>query len=177
MSYERLEKNLIDNITEAQIKLGYDGRPMSLNYTVQSLRHLTDREDVEKALDEFAEEVSPRLGKLTFHGIRDGFCITVPAEGTAYVHEKQEADSFICTFIEAIRSHTTLENVLGVFRKYSDDVSVTEMENEEFQYLVYFRNGIPDDYRYCLSVEEEIDGSHHITYHRFIAEDYEELGF
>ena len=56
-------------------------------------------------------------------------------------------------------------------------MSAEEVNNGEFDYLVRFSDGIPDEYLYCLSVEEEIDGSVHVTYHRFIKEDYEELGF
>ena len=177
MDFKRLEKNLTDNILEAQIKLGYDGRPMSLNYTNASLMHLTGTEDTDSMLKEFAEYAVSRLGKLTFRSIKDGICITVPSEGTAYVHDKADKNGFISRFIDTVRSHTTVEKVLDVFREFSDDVAVQEMDNEEFQYLVYFRNGEPDDYRYCLSVEEEIDGSSHITYHRFIEEDYNDLGF
>lgn len=177
MDLQRLEKNLFDNVLEAQLKLGYEGRPMSLNYTSSSLKHLTGTDDIEKALDEFAAQSVERFGKMTFRSISGGYCITVPTEGTAYVHENSEKNSFMHRFIETVRSHTTIEKVLDVFREFSDDVEVTEMNNDEFQYLVYFRNGIPDDYRYCLADEEEIDGSHHITYHRFIAEDYDDLGF
>ncbi|MBD5159206.1 MAG: DUF3877 family protein [Ruminococcus sp.] len=54
---------------------------------------------------------------------------------------------------------------------------IEEKNNDEFNYLVYFVDGIPDEYLYCLTVEEEIDGHLHITYHRFTREDYEELGF
>ena len=31
MNFKRLEKNLLDNIKEAQLKLGFENRPMSLN--------------------------------------------------------------------------------------------------------------------------------------------------
>lgn len=38
--------------------------------------------------------------------------------------------------------------------------------------IVYFEDGIPDDYRYCLSLEGE-----HMIYHKFTPEDYEDFGF
>ena len=38
--FRRLEKHILDNILEAQVKLGYEGRSMSLNYTETSLKHL-----------------------------------------------------------------------------------------------------------------------------------------
>lgn len=179
MDIQRLEKNLCDNILEAQIKLGYDGRPMSLNYTTSSLCHLTGitADDTETMLSKFSEKVSPRLGEITFRPIKDGYCLTVPSEGTEYVNRNSDGSEFIRKFIELIRSHPTVEEVLRLFRSFSDNVTVSEVNNEEFRYLVYFTDGIPDDYRYCISAEEEMDGSIHVTYHRFIKEDYDALGF
>lgn len=180
-NFERLEKHILDNIFEAQVKLGYEGRAMSLNYTSDSLNHLLGEnlspDRMKQALSDFSEYSAPRLGKLTFAEIRKGFYITVPPEGTKFVHSFYDGEQFISRLVEGVREHLPLEEILDIFRSFSDAVSVTEMNNGEFQYLVYFENGIPDDYRYCLSVDEEIDGSVHVTYHRFIREDYDDLGF
>lgn len=169
MDYSRLEKNLTDNIKEAQIKLGYDNRPMSLNYMTASLNHLTGGECAESELSEFAEYVKNRLGELSFRAIKDGWCITVSADGTAYVNSLTSGYEFITELISAVRSHgTSMEQVLDIFRKYSSNITVKEILNDEFDLLVY---GV-DDYYYCLT-----DEGCHITYHRFIREDYEDLGF
>jgi len=176
-----LEKHILDNILEAQIKLGYEGRSMSLNYTKNSLIHLLGEnlsdDNIRQILFDFAEYTTPRLGKLSITDISNGFCITIPSEGTAYVHALNDKKSFICALVEAVRQHRSLEDILGIFRSFSDSVSVTETDNDEFHYLVYFENGVPDDYLYCLTVDEEIDGSLHVTYHRFIKEDYEDFNF
>lgn len=182
MDFERLERNICDNIIEAQLKLGYEKLPLSLNYTLSSLGNLLGRKmdaaDMQYVLFQFALYVQPALGQLTFRPIKDGFCITVPEEGTAFVHENCGGDGFMKDFIDIVRGHcSSVEQVLDVFRKYSGNVSAEEVNNGEFDYLVRFSDGIPDEYLYCLSVEEEIDGSVHVTYHRFIKEDYEELGF
>lgn len=181
MNYKRLEKNLCDNIAEAQIKLGYDDNPMSFNYMSSSLNHLLGTElnddELENTLSQFAEYVEKHLGELNFRPIKNGFCITVPSKGTRYIHNNIIENSFIYEFVNTVRSHTTINNVLDVFRKYSSDVIIKEIDNDEFNFLVYFPAGIPDEYRYCLTVEEEIDGSSHIIYHRFIKEDYEDFGF
>ena len=100
MNYQRLEKNLIDNILEAQIKLGYDGRPMSLNYTNSSLHHLTGAENIDDMLKGFSEYTQSRLGQLAFRSIKDGVCITVPSEGTAYVHENTDKNGFISRLLK-----------------------------------------------------------------------------
>jgi hypothetical protein len=42
----------------------------------------------------------------------------------------------------------------------------------EFDYLVYFEDGVPDDYRYCIT-----DEGCHLIYHRFTPEDYEDFQF
>ena len=44
------------------------------------------------------------------------------------------------------------------------------VDADGYDYVVYFLDGKPDDYRYCLSMEEG-----HLTYHRFTKEDYEQL--
>ena len=43
---------------------------------------------------------------------------------------------------------------------------------EEFDLLLYFPDGKPDSYYYCLKQEGE-----HVLYHRFTREDYLSFGF
>ncbi|MBR3667298.1 MAG: DUF3877 family protein [Ruminococcus sp.] len=177
MDFKRLEKNLCDNIYEAQLKLGYDKLPMSLNYMSTSLKHLTGTDVTEDILLAFADEAENRLGRLTFRPIKNGFCITIPAEGTEYVHNSIDDRSFMEKLVSAVASHCSTEPLMELFRSASSDVVIKEINNEEFRYLVYFPDNIPDEYYYCISEEEEIDGSIHASYHRFIREDYEDLGF
>lgn len=168
MNYSRLEKNLTDNIKEAQLKLGYDNRPMSLNYMNASLNHLLGIECTAEVLANFADYAKSRLGKLDFRAIKDGWCITVSAEGTAYVNSLTGYD-FMSELISAVRQHgTTMEQVLDIFRRHTENLIIKEIHNDEFDLLVY---GV-DDYYYCLT-----DEGCHITYHRFTQEDYEDLGF
>lgn len=180
MTFDRLEKNICDNIYEAQLKLDYDHRPMSLNYTNSSLCHLmgiNDSAQLPQLLEKFADSVAQKLGKLTFHSTKNGFCITIPSEGTAYVNAQSSGYGFMKRLVEAVRDHADTEKILGIFREASENVSITEINNEEFRYLACFPDMKPDEYYYCISEEEEIDGSIHASYHRFIREDYEELGF
>lgn len=177
MNYKRLEKNIIDNIKEAQIKLGFDNRPMSLNYAESSLKNLLGTDDVESALEDFSVSVADRLGEITFRKIKIGFCVTVSEKGTSYVNSLDRFE-FIEEFVNTVRKHgISIDDVIAVFKKYSDNVVIEEKHNGEFDYLIYFADGVPDDYYYCITLEEEIDGHIHITYHRFIKEDYEEFSF
>lgn len=182
MNFERLEKNLTDNIYEAQLKLGYDKRPIRLNYTSSSVRNLLGEAvpdiDLPTVLDGFSQFAAPRFGTITYAPIKDGFCFIVPAEGTAYVHDNAPERSFIAELVALVRQHGIgIDDVLDIFRKYSDKVSTADMSSSgEFDLLVYFEDASPDDYRYCFSIDDDF-GCCHISYHRFIPEDYAELGF
>lgn len=173
----RLEKNICDNIYEAQLKLGYDKRPVSLNYTAASLEHILGEVPTEDILKEFALTVQERLGQLQFRLIKNGWCITVPAEGCEYVHNNSGERSFMKKLVDAVRDHADAAELLGLFRNASPDAVIKDLSNEEFRYLVYFPGGVPDEYYYCIAEEEEMDGSLHASYHRFIREDYEDFGF
>jgi hypothetical protein len=76
-------------------------------------------------------------------------------------------------FIDTVSRHqVSIEEVIDQFQNYSDCVHVEKVTHGEFDYLVYFEDGKPDSFRYCLTQEEG-----HIIYHRFTAEDYEDFHF
>lgn len=182
MNFERLEKNLIDNISEAHLKLGYDRRAISFNYMYPSLSHLLgcaiSADNSAVITSAFAAEVSPRLGELSFRSITNGICITVPASGTEYVHNNCPCSPFFIEFIDLICTHgSTLDDVTALFRRYSENVRIEDKSSSgEFDMLIYFSDGTPDDYRYCITVDNDF-GCSHLSYHRFIPEDYIDLGF
>jgi hypothetical protein len=76
-------------------------------------------------------------------------------------------------FIETVSKHgVSIEEVIAQFRRYSEHVHVERVSNGDFDYLVYFEDGQPDSFRYCLTQE----GSH-VIYHRFTVEDYKDFYF
>ena len=177
MDISSLEKNITDNIKEAQIKLGYDPMPMSLNYMLSSLNSLLGTEltaaEMAESLRGFETE---HLGKITSRPIKDGLCLTIPAEGTAYVNGLMEGYEFITELISAVRGHSSsVEDIIEIFRRYSDDVRVEECRSGDFDYLVHFAGGVPDGYFYCLTEEPCMNGECHVIYHRFIPSDYNAL--
>lgn len=174
MNFKRLEKNLIDNIKEAQLKLGFENRPMSLNYMSSSLKHLLEDEATDDVLQAFSKYAEAKLGKLSFGRIKNGVCITIPVEGTAYVNSL-DGYEFLGELVEKVRNHASLEQVMAVFRHFSANVAVEEIDNGEFDLLAYFPDEIPDEYYYCLTAEPCMNGGCHAMYHRFIREDYEEI--
>lgn len=175
MDFSALEKNIIEVVSEQQIKLGYRREVVRLYYPLESLNRILHTEDsfmkMFGHLEEFSEAAKSRLGKVEVESDGERFCLAIPPEGSDYIHTCTAENGFLAEFVNAIRKHgCTVDEALKVFRRYSDRVHVEQVNNGEFDYVVYFEDGKPDDYRYCLSVEEG-----HLTYHRFTKEDYEEL--
>lgn len=173
---EALYRNIVDVIEEGQIKLGYRPETIRLYYPLASLcafaGEAMDAGRMEAALARFAEAHRDTLGELDISRRGERFCIAVPPQGARYVHEHTDASGFLTEFIHAIGRHgTTMEEVLALFARYGH-AHVEELHNGEFDYLVYFEDGTPDDFRYCIT-----DEGCHLTYHRFTRADYEAFGF
>ena len=177
MQYEALEKNIIDMIEEQQLKLGFLEETVRLYYPLSSLNRFLETQDDEnrmtRHLEQFGAAVEERLGKIKVSNKGDRFCIAVPPAGAAYVHTQLKTDGFLAAFIATVGRHgCTLEDVFAVFHAYSDCVHIEKVDNGEFDYLVYFEDGKPDDYRYCITNE-----MCHVIYHRYTKADYEDFGF
>ena len=65
-----------------------------------------------------------------------------------------------------------MEQVLELFRETSESVVIEKKIHGEFDYLCFFPDGDPDDFRYCLT-----DEGCHVIYHRFTPEDYIDCEF
>lgn len=171
MNVKQLEKNIMDMMKEQQLKLGYLHETVRLYYPASSIRSLleTDCSDEEllSTLNTFFSLAGQTLGAVNIHVQDDRFCFSIPPEGADYVHAHLDEEEFIAVFIRAIKEHRTLEELFDIFHGYSDRVHIEKMTDNEFDYLVYFEDGIPDSYRYCLTQE-----GNHITYHRFTEHDY-----
>lgn len=177
MNFEKLEKNIIDLIEEQQLKLGYLKETVRLYYPLSSLNNFLDTDcDVDgmgAILNEFGEKTIETLGGIAVSNHNERFCIAIPPKGAEYVHNNLNKDGFLAQLINVVRKHgCTFDEVLEVFNGNSSHVHVEQMSNGEFDYLVYFEDNQPDDFRYCISVEGE-----HVIYHRYTPEDYEEFGF
>lgn len=175
--FEDLERNICDVVFEDQIKLGYRSEVIRLYYPLASLNRLMGKECTRQqmagVLEEFSHIAAGRLGAVEVTNRGDQFCLRIPPEGADYVHSTRDENDFLVKFIEAISSHNCgIEDIINIFRQYSDRIFVGKMENEEFDYLLYFEDGKPNDYRYCVALE-----GCHATYHRFTPGDYEEFGF
>lgn len=173
MNFAALEKNIVGVISEQQIKLGYRSEVVRLYYPLDSLNRILRTEDSRMQmlnhLEEFCGFAEERLGRIEVDGVGERFCLAVPPRGSDYIHACAEKNEFLHMFIETIRRHgCTIEDILAVFRNFSPRVHMESVQEGEFDYLLYFEDGEPDDYRYCLTRE-----GGHLTYHRFTEEDFE----
>lgn len=172
-----LEKNIMDVIKEEQIKLGYRSETIRLYYPIDSILKLLGVEVNESELmillHQFSSYVVDRLGKVTHSHKESRYCFVIPADGVTYVHEQVQESKFLVEFLQNINEHhTTLEEIQGIFQRYSDHVVCKKADHGEFDYLIYFSDGIPDSYLYCIKFEHG-----HAIYHRFTKNDYESFEF
>ena len=172
-----LAQNIVDVLEEGQLKLGYRREAVRLYYPLGSLNAFFassyDRMQMRETLARFAADHRQVFGDIAVSSKGDRFCLTVPPEGVERVHAQLDKHGFLAKFIRTIARHgATLDDLLAVFRRYSDSVIVQPLHNGEFDYLIYFADGRPDDYRYCIAEEPC-----HLTYHRFTQADYEAFGF
>lgn len=177
MDYSRLEKNIMDVIQEEQVKLGYRSEAVRLYYPLQSLNRFLgtnyDIREMKEELNLFTQSVKDRLGQIEVSNQKDRFCFLLPPQISDYVHEHMEDTDFIYEFVNTVSKHgITIDDVLAVFYKHSDKVHVEKITQGEFDYLVYFEDGIPDEFRYCIT-----DEGCHIIYHRFTPDDYNDFQF
>ena len=178
MQFEFLEQNVIEVMEEQQAKLGFDGNAVYLFYPLSSLAALLgvspDKEEILRALAGFCAHVRERLGQIAYVLKEGRVSLEIPPEGGAYVQAQMNEEKFIVRLIKLIGTHhARIEDVIALFKAYSDCVHAERMpQNEEFDWLVYFADGKPDAFFYCLK-----DDMGHVTYHRFTREDYEAFGF
>lgn len=172
-----LEQNLSGVIAEMALKLGLTGVPLSLNYPCASLGRMLgvadDPQALQPALDAFFAARKDLFGAAEAVPHEDGFCLAIPAEGVARVVAQAPAAAFLRDLIHTAQTPgATADDLLAVFRRHSSHVHVESVSNGEFDLLVYFEDGVPDGFRYCI---DRHDGF--VSYHRFSREDYEAFCF
>ena len=87
-----LEKNLIDNILECELKLGYANTPVCFYYPITSLLELLECEEseIDSAIQQFQKREVHRLGNVIIKeqkNEKERYAVTIPVEGIGWVHE------------------------------------------------------------------------------------------
>ena len=177
--YERLQRSLTDIVKEQQAKLGYRKEIVRLYYPLSSLNHFFEADMSEQEMldtleqDKLPESLKNTIGEIHTTAKNERFCIEIPPEGSEYVHESTADNEFIKELIDLVGKHgCTMDEIISLFRKYSDDIEIKDMDNGEFDLYVRFLNDPADTYYYCFH-----DEGCHIIYHRFLPEDYADFGF
>lgn len=177
MRYDVLEKNVIDVMQEFQTKIGYSRTDMGLFYPLESLNRLlgTDHDKAEmlRELKRFSVASMETLCGTDASCDGEMFRINIPKEGVEQVHETVPVPPFLVDFLKKMGSDPkNIDDIASVFKKYAKDVVIKPIKGDDFDWLIYFPDGEPDEYRYCIKFEEG-----HATYHRFTEKDYEAFGF
>lgn len=174
---QRLKQNIMDVVQEGQLKLGYRAETLRLYYPLASLCAFAGRQmdagQMHQELEAYLSRYAPEWGPVQVSRKRDRFCLSIPPQGVAAIHEQLDQACFLAGFIREIERHgCTIDDLIAQFTRFSSHVHVEELHNGEFDYLVYFEDGVPDGFYYCIA-----DEGCHMTYHRFTREDYEAFGF
>lgn len=178
MNTQKLIKNIVDQIKEGQLKLGYVKETVRLYYPLLSMNALlgTDFSNARELVKNLNAELLRESGIpggiwLGFQGER--IEVSVSPKGVEYVYEKVKASGFLVDIIELFRSHhsCTLEQICQVFEKQSKEYVCEKMPSgADFDYVLYFSDSSVDEYYYCIKMEMG-----HTIYHRFTKSDYELL--
>lgn len=174
----RLTRNIIDQIKETQIKLGFIKETVRLFYPLESLNHIlgTNKAGTGEMLTELKSLYllpDSRLGELVFDTNGDRLEVRISPEGVEYVHKNIETPQFLVEMIELFQnSHNIgLQDICRVFEKYSIEYVCEKMpDGSDFDYVLYFKDSQIDGYYYCIKAEMG-----HTIYHRFGKEDYQAL--
>lgn len=112
------------------------------------------------------------LGQVSFRESRGRVEVTIPPEGAEYVHREISDPPFLKAVIELFgTSHNpSVDDVCACFAEFSPDYACCKIQDNDFDYVLYFQDEEIDPYYYCIKMEMG-----HTVYHRFIKEDYEKL--
>lgn len=177
MRQEILVQNIIDQVKEAQIKLGFARETVRLYYPISTLNAMleTDASNEKEMLAILSDNVfrNTILGDLRFSAHKQRIEVSVSPEGAEYVHKNVPEPAFLMDLIELFRKnhHCSLEEIHHLFESYSTEYICKKMpEGSDFDEVLYFKDSEIDSYFYCI--KEEMG---HTIYHRFTKADMIEL--
>ena len=173
MNCKRLEDNIIQTVKEGQMKLGYDPAAVKINYRIPSLERFLETSwendgQMKKEMEAFFANAQDRLGKIDIlYGQNGMACLTIPKEGTEYIHNTVPDDPFLMEFFNLLKQYgTAKEDFIRLFQKYGDPV-YEEGDGVEYDFVLYFANKKEDRNRYCIKFDFG-----RATYHRLSPEDF-----
>ena len=165
MNEQKLIQNVIEQIKEAQLKLGAEKEVIRLYFPMASMNAILGTHNTV-----FDTTV---LGRLKFFIHEGRFEVRVPAEGAEYVAGEIPDPPFLKAIVELFAHHhsLTIEEICACFAQFDKAYHCEKMApGTDFDYAVYFDDAEYDAYYYCVKMEMG-----HTIYHRFTKEDYQML--
>ena len=172
--HERMKRDLIDNILESCVKLGFADTPITFYYPETSLTELfgCGRDEIPSAIAEFRKNEQDNFGNIEFEALHDEkrrYAVKVPAEGIEWVHANFEPSDFIKEFVKEIKKPgITLNDIADFFRRFSPTVDIKKISLDEWALSFTDENIDP----YVYHIEQNEFG---LEYHRFTKEAYRNL--
>lgn len=173
----QLEENIETTIYEGLLKLGFENDDsFSIYYDLDLLNHLletsfTSNEECLLLLNDFIVFVFDRLKDIKIILERNRFKFTVFQNGIEYINQHNSSNMFLKDLIAKVKGHVfTLDDILAIFRKYSNEFVCEEIKNSEFQYVIYFKDNTVDKFKYCFTFDQM--GGY---YHRLLDFSYQKV--
>lgn len=167
-----LEKNLIDNVLECEVKLGHSDIPLTFFYPASELCELLkcSSDMLTEAISDFRKSVMNTLGDVTVSEVKSEkgrYGITVPVTGVNWISKNYKVSDFVKAFVEHISSYeASVTSVTSLFKSFSDSVEIKKLCETET--AIWFTDYNIDPYVYFL---EQNDFG--LEYHRYTHEAYE----
>ena len=176
MNVEKFTENIIEQIKEVQLKLGFVQEVIRLYFPAESLSRLLQIPcgSTKELLDTLEREQgfhNTVLGEIHFSLCRDERIeVCIPPSGAAYVHKFVPDPPFLLRMIQLFQENHSLsiEEICACFAQFNSQYVCEKMEpGTDFDYVLYFQDQRPDPWYYCIKIEMG-----HTIYHRFTDEDY-----
>lgn len=173
--FDLFEKSVVDVTREIQLKVGVSDDGVSLYYPCAAVYRffgVTDTENasISRLMAEFVDFVRPRLPDLRYETDDTGrVCIYVGSESVRYALKDIDEYEYLAKFIAYFKSDgkKSIEDVISILSRYGDVTCVRADGNDEYNYIVFFSDGKPDDYRYLIDIDD-----FHAHYHRMTPADF-----
>lgn len=178
MNTGRFIENVIEQIKEVQLKLGFVKESIRLYYPVESLCRLLqieNKNEKELLILLKTEEslLNTNLGILQFSLSKSRIEVGISSVGAAYVQEHIPNPPFLTSMIQLFQEkhNPSIEEICVCFAQFNKDYVCEQMESgQDFDYVLYFPQKEPDGWFYCVRTEMG-----HTIYHRFTEEDYKAM--
>ncbi|MCD8037469.1 MAG: DUF3877 family protein, partial [Clostridiales bacterium] len=156
--YSYLLKNLSDSIFEMMLKLGEShNSSMCIYYTPDLAAYLLgmDEKAVDSEMAGFKVFVNNELGRTDIEKASDGrIGIRVYSEGIDKIMASNPRKHFLQELIDKIRGRNcSIDEIKEIFEKESSDFVCEEIDDSEFQYVVYFKDKNIDESKYCVTFD------------------------